>query len=95
MASRWRRRQMCVLIAEHPVPAALRDVSASGAFVETNARPGLGAGVELHHPEAGTISGVVRSLAHDGIGIGFDCGEHSVAFALAAITADMSRPALG
>jgi hypothetical protein len=92
MATRWRRRRMCVLIAESPSPAALREVSASGAFVETNARPALGSHVELRHPEAGTIMGMVRSLADDGIGICFDCGERSVAFALAAITADMSRP---
>ena len=93
MASRWRRRRMCVLIADHPAPAALRDVSAAGAFLETNARPALGASVELHHPEAGAIFGEVRSLADDGIGIVFACGERSVAFALAAIAADMSRPA--
>lgn len=93
MATRWRRRVMCVLIAEHPAPAALREVSAAGAFLETNARPPLGAGVELHHPEAGAILAEVRSLADDGISIAFACGERSVAFALAAIAADMSRPA--
>ena len=93
MASRWRRRRMCVLIAEHPAPAALREVSAAGAFLETNARPALGASVELRHPDAGTIFGRVRSLADDGVGIAFECGERSVAFALAAIAADMSRPA--
>jgi len=93
MASPWRRRTMCVLIAELPMPAALREVSAAGAFLETNARPPLGADVELHHPEAGAIAATVRALAHDGIQIGFDVGEQSVAFALAAISADMSRPA--
>jgi hypothetical protein len=92
MASRWRRRTLCVLIADLPCPAAIRDLSATGAFLETNARPPLGQSVELHHPEAGTIAGTVRSIDGDGIAIGFDCGEHSVAFALAAITADMSRP---
>lgn len=92
MASPWRRRRMCVLIAEMPSPAALRDISGTGAFLETNARPPLGADVELHHPEAGAIAGIVRTLAADGIGISFDHGEFSVAFALAAITADMSRP---
>ena len=91
MASRWRRRRMCVLIADHPAPAALRQVSAAGAFLETNARPALGASVELHHPEAGAILAEVRSLADDGIGIVFPCTERSVAFALAAIAADMSR----
>ena len=93
MATRWRRRRMCVLIADAPAPAALREVSAAGAFLETNARPALGTSVELRHPEAGTIFGEVRSLADDGVGIGFTCGERSVAFALAAIAADMSRPA--
>ena len=91
MASRWRRRRMCVLICDLPSPAALREVSATGAFLETNARPSIGAGVELHHPEAGAIAGTVQSLAGDGIGISFDCSEESVAFALAAITSDMSR----
>ena len=91
MASPWRRRRMCVLIGDFPAPAALREVSATGAFLETNVRPSIGADVELHHPEAGSIGGVVQSLAGDGIRIGFDCGEHSVAFALAAITADMSK----
>lgn len=83
---------MCVLIAGAPVPAALRDVCATGAFLETNARPALGSEVELHHPEAGAIAGVVRALSSSGIEIGFSCGEQSVAFALAAITADMSQP---
>ena len=92
MASRWRRRRLCVLIAGDPAPAALRTISASGAFLETNARPALGAAVELRHPEAGAIGAIVRSLAPDGVELGFPLGETSVAFALAAIAADMSRP---
>jgi hypothetical protein len=92
MASRWRRRRMCVLIADLPVPAALRDVSATGAFLETNARPALGSAVELHHPEAGAIAATVRAQSSAGIEIAFDCGEQSVAFALAAIISDMSAP---
>jgi len=93
MASRWRRRRMCVLIADAPAPAGLRVVNAAGAFLETNARPDIGAAVELHHPEAGAIAATVRALASDGIEIAFACGEQSVAFALAAIASDMSRPA--
>ena len=84
---------MCVLVADNAEPAMLRNVSATGAFLETNVRPALGTRVELRHPEAGAICGTVRSLAHDGIAIGFDCNEQSMAFALAAITADMSWPA--
>ena len=93
MASPWRRRRMCVLFAGRAAPAALLEVSAAGAFLETSLRPRLGSAVELRHPEAGTISGQVCALADDGIAIIFDRGEPSVAFALAAIAADMSRPA--
>lgn len=92
MVSRWRRRRMCVLFADLPVPAALREISGTGAFLETHARPELGTCIELHHPEAGAITGTVRSLASDGIGIAFPASEASVAFAIAAIAADMSRP---
>lgn len=92
MVSRWRRRRMCLLIAEAPAPAALREVSGTGAFVETNARPGLGELVELRHPEAGTISGRVTAVGLDGIRIAFDGREPAIAFALGAVAADMSRP---
>ena len=84
---------MCVLIAGKPAPAALRTISATGAFLETNVRPALGSRVELHHPDAGAIEGAVEAVCHDGIRLGFACTEQSVAFALAAITADMSKPA--
>lgn len=93
MASPWRRRRMCVLVAGGAAPAALREISATGAFLETGVRPGLGDQVELRHPDAGAITGRVRALAEDGIAIAFACGEASVAFALAAIAADMSKPA--
>lgn len=96
MASPWRRRRMCVLLAggaAAAAPAALREISATGAFLETGAAPELGEQVELRHPEAGAITGRVRAVTEDGISIAFPCGELSVAFALAAIAADMSRPA--
>ena len=83
---------MCILVAGAPAPAALRTISASGAFLETNARPALGDSVELRHPEAGAIDATVRSLGPDGVELAFPFGEESVAFALAAIAADMSRP---
>lgn len=92
MASRWRRRRMCILVAGAPAPAALRTVSASGAFLETHLRPGLGDPVELRHPDAGTIGATVSALAPDGIALAFHRSEASVAFALAAIAADMTRP---
>ena len=84
---------MCVLIADAPAPAALREISGAGAFLETNARPPLGNMVELRHPEAGAIHGRVTALASDGVRIAFDGGEPAIAFALSAVAADMSRPA--
>jgi hypothetical protein len=91
MATRWRRRRMCVLLAGKPSPVALRQISGRGAFLETNARPEIGSRVELRHPEAGAIEGIVTALAADGVHLAFACSEASVAFALAAIAADMTR----
>ena len=93
MASRWRRRRMCVLVAGAAAPAALREISATAAFLETNARPELGSRVQLQHPEAGAIAGTVSALSPDGVRLAFDRSEQSAAFALAAIAADMSKPA--
>jgi hypothetical protein len=84
---------MCMLLGHEAAPGALREVSATGAFLETAARPGLGARVELRHPDAGAIQGLVQALADDGILLSFPDTENSVAFALAAIAADMSQPA--
>ena len=91
MATPWRRRRMCMIVAERPAPAGLRDISGSGAFLETNARPPLESQVRLHHPEAGMIDARVSSFAHDGIRIAFAADSYSVAFALTAITSDMTR----
>ena len=84
---------MCLLVAEAPAPAALRAISAAGAVVETSLKLPIGSQVALHHPDAGEISARVSAVASDSVTIGFDLSEPSVAFALAAIAADMSRPA--
>lgn len=92
MASHWRRRPLCLLIADRPVPAALREISGAGALVETHIRPDLGNTVTLRHPDAGTIAAQVIGHDKEGLRLAFDRSEAAVAFALAAITADMSRP---
>ena len=92
MASPWRQRRMCLLLGDAPAPAAIREISARGAFLETNQRPPLGSRIELRHPVAGTIAGQVSALAADGISVAFTLDARAVAFALAAIAADMSRP---
>lgn len=91
MATPWRKRRLCLLVAEGPAPAALREISGKGAFLETNARPRLGANVRFVHPEAGTIDARVSALACDGIRLAFAADNRAVAFALAAIASDMTQ----
>lgn len=93
MASPWRKRTVCCLQWDQSVPAALHDVSASRATLVTGARPPIGTPVELIHPEAGSISGTITCLRRGMIEVEFNPSENSMAFALAAITADMSSPA--
>lgn len=92
MASPWRRRRVCQLVTDRQTQAALRDISASSAFVETREQPPLGLRVTLIHPEAGSITARVSGLAEDGILLTLDGDERAVAFALGAIVADMSLP---
>ena len=91
MVTPWRKRRMCAVVADVPTPAALREISGLGAFVETNARPGLNSAVRFHHPEAGSIDAIVTAVANDGIRIAFSKGTASMAFALAAIASDMTQ----
>lgn len=93
MASPWRRRPLCVLVADGETPVVLRHLSGAGAFLQTTARPAIGATVTLRHPEAGPIGGRVVGVQTDGIAMRFPPGASSVAWAVLAIAADMSRPA--
>jgi hypothetical protein len=70
---------------------ALRDISGSGARLDTRQAPPLGTHVELHHPHAGSIIGRVSEIGEHDIRISFDRQERAVAFALGAIVADMTR----
>jgi PilZ domain len=69
----------------------LVEVSASGAFVETNLRLQLGALVVLTHETGGRICGSVVRLVPEGFGMAFDLGEPSVTFALRTISGSMSH----
>ena len=91
MATPWRKRRLCLLMGETPSPAALREISARGAFLETNARPPLDACVDFLHPEAGTIAARVTAVSNDGIRITFAADRKAVAFAPAAIASDMTQ----
>ncbi len=91
-APRRLRGSLCLLLADRPMPAALREISGAGAWLETTVRPAQGTRVMLRHPDAGSIEADV--VAHDVIGLrlAFARNEKTVAFALAVIAADMSRP---
>jgi len=92
MASRWRRRSRCVLIAgERPISAELWDISGSGAWLDMAEPPALGATVELQHPEAGSIRARVSGVTLRGVQLAFDGDERAVAFALGAIVTDMTQ----
>jgi hypothetical protein len=69
----------------------LVEVSASGAFIETNLRLALGTLVVLSHETGGRICGSVVRLAPEGFGMAFDLGEPSVTFALRTIAGSMSQ----
>ncbi len=70
---------------------ALRDISGSGARLDTSHPPALGSEVELRHPHAGSIIGRVSEIGLDQIRISFDGQEAAVAYALDAIVSDMTR----
>jgi len=91
MASRWRRRRVCTLVVDgrgHKV--ALRDISGTGARIDTDLDLLLGRSVELHHPDMGAIVGSVSEIREGGASLRFDGNEAAVAFALGAIAADMT-----
>jgi hypothetical protein len=92
MASPWRRRQQCLIDAGEPHLAVIRRVGARSAFVETRVRPPLGTAVSLQHPDAGQIDGVVQGYATDGVNIDLPSASDAIAFALATVAADSSRP---
>lgn len=90
----WQSRRTCMLTGSRTAPAAIREVSARGAALVTDDRPILGSAVELSHPQAGRVGGTVSAIAADGIAVTFALDARSVAFALAAIAAGMTRRAL-
>lgn len=84
-------RPLCLLLADRPLPVALREVSGAGAWIETHARIDPGTAVRLRHPQAGTVSAEVIGQDRQGLQLRFDRSEASVAFALAVIAADMRK----
>ncbi len=89
-AARHSLPRLCLLIwSNGPAAGRLRDISADGTFIETDARPAIGDVVLLEHPEAGTIQAQVMRLARDGIGLSFASEAQGVHFAMAAIAQEL------
>jgi hypothetical protein len=92
LGARFRSRRVCTLVAGTRLASGrLRELSAAGAILETNARPALGEEVLLRHPEAGEIDARVSRHTRDGIGLSFPLDERAVAFAMLALAIDMTR----
>jgi hypothetical protein len=83
------RRPLCLLLADRPLPVALREVSGAGAWIETHARIDCGTAVTLRHPQAGTVRAEVVGQDRLGLELRFARDETSVAFALAVTALDM------
>ncbi len=91
MANRWRRRTVCAVLADgHRHAVTLRAIDGNGAQLDIAEPPALGAQIELIHPHAGTIAGRVTDIGNGTIRVGFDRSEGAIAYALAAIAADMT-----
>jgi hypothetical protein len=75
------------------VSAALRDVSAAGAFIETDHPLHIDEAVVLSHPLAGAIRARVVRVARDGAALRFLAGEDAATFALASLCAGMTSAA--
>lgn len=71
-------------------PVAIRRISARGALLHAAVTPPLGARAALRHPVAGIIDGTIGAITPDGLLLAFRPGVEAVAFALAAIAADMN-----
>ena len=90
--ARFRSRRLCLIVAGTRSDAArLREISATGAALDTNARPPLGEAVRLQHPEAGEIAARVSRHTREGISLSFDLGDEAVSFALLALATDMTE----
>lgn len=91
MATRWRRRRMCILEAGAPAPAALDRLSARRVRLRCSAAVENGTRARLRHPVAGSIEGVVDRADGSHVELRLAGDEQAVGFALAAIAADMTE----
>lgn len=90
--ARFRSHRLCQIIAGRRRDSArLREISATGAALDTNARPPLGEAVWLRHPEAGEIAARVTRHTLEGVSISFDLDDKSVSFAVLALATDMTE----
>lgn len=90
-AARIRSGRFCTLhAAGEDLSVSLRDVSAAGAFVETEHVLRIDEQVVLSHPIAGAIRARVVRVGRDGAALRFVVGEDAATFALASLCAGMT-----
>lgn len=86
-----RSGRFCTLhAADMDISATLRDVSAAGAFIETDHVLHIDELVVLSHPLAGAIRARVVRVGRDGGALRFLAGEDAATFALASLCAGMT-----
>jgi len=91
-APRYRVHSLCIGDGmDGPFSGRLQDISGTGAYIATTARPALGSAVALRHPVAGIMASTVSRHDNEGIALAFNVGSDSVTFALRVIAADMSE----
>ena len=89
-----RSGRFCKLhVAGVDISAALRDVSAAGAFIEIDHALHIDEWVVLSHPVAGAIRARVVRVGRDGAAVRFVLGEDAATFALASLCAGMTSVA--
>lgn len=93
-AARYCVRSICVLeTPDGPLTGRLRDISGTGAFIETEHQVAIGTRVRLIHSVAGAIETKVSRVSEDGLGLLFSLGDESVTFALRTVAAEMTMSA--
>ncbi len=91
LAAPVRGGRFCKLHADGmDISAAMRDISAAGAFVETDHPLDIDQQVMLSHPLAGVIRARVVRVGRDGAAVRFVVGEDAATFALASLCAGMT-----
>lgn len=82
---RPRDSDVCILLADNPVMARIKEIAGNRVTLETSAAPAIGARIELHHPAGGVIAANVVDTVKNGIRIAFNASDRATRFALSVM----------